>query len=158
MVETPALPHVVPSTAVLVTDRCYLRSFELSDAQRLATAANDPDIAKRMRSRFPSPYTLADGEAWIARCQALPPPAMQFGIFGIFTLDGEFAGSLGLEAPQGDSVYAGTREIGYYSARRFWGRGILTSALTHFVRWAFMANTERSEASSFFNCILKTSY
>ncbi|KAI1260084.1 acetyltransferase [Xylariaceae sp. FL1019] len=134
MAQTPAPAHDVPSTAIFATDRCYLRPLEPSDAQTLATAANDPEIAKYMRSRFPSPYTLADGEAWIARCQALSPPVMHFGIF---TLDGEFAGSLGLEAPQGDSVYRGTREIGYYSVRRFWGRGILTSAVTKFVRWAF---------------------
>ncbi|KAI1328264.1 acetyltransferase [Xylariaceae sp. FL0255] len=135
MATTNATPtHNVPSTAIFVTDKCYLRPFEPSDAPALAEVCNDREIAKNLRSRFPSPYTLADAEWWIAHCQSLPAPAMQFGIF---TLNGELAGSVGLEPPKGDAIYAGTRELGYYLARRLWGRGIMPSAVRQFVKWAF---------------------
>lgn len=78
-----------------------------------------------MRSRFPSPYTLADAEFWITHCHSAPAPTMLE--FGIFTLeDGEHAGSLGLAPPQGDAIYAGTRELGYYVARRCWGKGSMS--------------------------------
>lgn len=84
----------------------------------MAEASNDPELAKYMRNTFPSPYTLADAHSWIEHCHSQPILA-----FGIFTLDGEYAGSLGLQPPKGDSIYAGTRELGYLVIRKFWGRG-----------------------------------
>ncbi|KAI8629355.1 acetyltransferase [Xylariaceae sp. FL1651] len=131
-----ASDHVVPATAILVTDKCYLRRHETSDAEALANAANDREVTRYMRSSFPWPYTLDNAHSWIAHCQSLPAPVMQFCIF---TLAGEFAGSVGLELPKGDVVYAGTREIGYFTARKFWGHGIMSSAVRGFVRWAFTA-------------------
>ncbi len=115
-----ASEHTIPPTAILVTEKCYLRPYEVSDAEPMAEAANDPEITKYLRSRFPSPYTLADAHEFIALCRSLPAPALSFGIF---TLEGEIAGSMALEPPKGDPVYAGTRELGYYLVPKFWGRG-----------------------------------
>ncbi|KAI0398426.1 acetyltransferase [Xylariaceae sp. FL0594] len=135
-----------PSTAIIATNRFLIRPFEESDAAGLASTANDVDISRWMRSRFPSPYTLQDAEWWIAHCRSGQPPAMLN--FGIFTLDSEeddeeeggfeqHAGSVGLEQPKDDVVYAGTRELGYYMAKRCRGKGIMTEAVREFTRWAF---------------------
>ncbi|KAI0453692.1 acyl-CoA N-acyltransferase [Xylaria acuta] len=141
-----ASEHKIPTTAILTTERCYLRPYEFSDAEAMAGAANDPELVKYMRARFPSPYTLADAHAWVEYCHSGPILA-----FGIFTLEGEYAGSVSLESPKGDGIYAGTRELGYYVARRFWGRGLMTEAVRAFTRWAFAAYPEllRIEASVF---------
>ncbi|TGJ88166.1 hypothetical protein E0Z10_g558 [Xylaria hypoxylon] len=126
--------HTIPSTAIFVTEKCYLRRYEVSDAEALAEAANDPEIVKYMRSSFPSPYSLADAHAFIAHCHSLPAPALSFGVF---TLQGELAGSMSLDSPKGDLIYAGTRELGYFVARKFWGRGITSEAVQELTRWAF---------------------
>lgn len=115
----------IPETAILATKKCYLRPYEASDAEALAKAANDPEIAKNMRSGFPSPYTLANAQFWIELCRAEPISLT----FAIFTPEGEYAGAVSLMEPKGDKIYAGTREIGYFAAQRFWGRGSKLSPL-----------------------------
>ncbi|KAI0489596.1 acyl-CoA N-acyltransferase [Xylaria cf. heliscus] len=138
--------HKIPPTAIIKTEKIYLRPFEVSDAEALASASNDPELVKYLRSRFPSPYTLADAHAWIAHCHSQP-----ILTFAIFTVGGEYAGSLGLEPPKGDIIYGGTRELGYVLARKFWGRGIMTEAVREFTRWAFATLPEllRIEAAVF---------
>ncbi|KAI0543144.1 acetyltransferase [Xylaria digitata] len=126
--------HVIPPTAIFVAERCYLRRWEDSDAEAQAEMVNDPEVVRYLRSRIPSPYALADAQEYIAYCKALPPPALSFGVF---TLRGELAGSIGLEPPKGDRIYAGTRELGYLASRKFWGRGIMTEAVRELTRWAF---------------------
>ncbi|KAI1304704.1 acetyltransferase [Xylaria venustula] len=145
---TGGAAHTIPPTAVVVTTRCYLRRYEESDAEAQAEVANDPEIARHMRSRFPTPYSLADSRAFIAHCRALEPPALSFVIY---TLDGQLAGSMSLEPPKGDRIYAGTRELGYWCARKFWGRGLMTEAVRDFTRWAFATVPDllRIEASTF---------
>ncbi|KAI0430982.1 acetyltransferase [Xylaria sp. FL1042] len=145
---TTIAPHTIPPTAIFVTSKCYLRRYELSDAEPQAIVANDAEIVKYMRSRFPHPYTLADSQSFIEHCRALEAPALSFAIL---TLDGELAGSMSLEPPKGDPIYAGTRELGYWSARKFWGRGIITEAVRELTRWAFANVPEllRIEAAVF---------
>lgn len=137
----------IPETAILATKKCYLRPYEASDAEALAKAANDPEIAKNMRSGFPSPYTLANAQFWIELCRAEPISLT----FAIFTPEGEYAGAVSLMEPKGDKIYAGTREIGYFAAQRFWGRGIMGEAVRGFTRWAFatLPDLLRIEASTF---------
>ncbi|KAI1369487.1 acetyltransferase [Xylaria arbuscula] len=129
-------PHTIPPTAILATEKVYLRRYEASDAEAMSSAANDPELAKYLRSRFPSPYTLSDAESFIAHCASLP--AEHALTFGMFTLEsGEVAGTVSLEPPKGDPIYHGTRELGYWVARKFWGRGIMTDAVRALTRWAF---------------------
>ncbi|RYC60839.1 hypothetical protein CHU98_g5363 [Xylaria longipes] len=141
-----ASEHRIPTTAILTTEICYLRPYEFSDAEAMAEAANDSKLVKYMRARFPSPYTLADAHAWVEHCQSQPILA-----FGIFTFEGQYAGSVSLEPPKGDRIYAGTRELGYYSAPKLWGRGIMSEVVHAFTRWAFATHPEllRIEASVF---------
>ncbi|TRX98203.1 hypothetical protein FHL15_000848 [Xylaria flabelliformis] len=138
--------HKVPATAIFATEKCYLRPFEVSDAEALAEAANDPELIKYLRAGFPSPYTLADAHSRIEYCHTHPILA-----FGVFTLDGQYAGTVSLEPPTGDRIYAGTRELGYFGARKFWGRGIMSQAVREFTRWAFATHPEllRIEATVF---------
>ena len=39
-----------------------LRPWRRSDAEAVAAAADNPNIAANLRNVFPSPYTLADAE------------------------------------------------------------------------------------------------
>ena len=72
--------HKIPETAILATEKCYLRPYEASDAEALAEAANDPEVAKNLRSSFPSPYTLAHAQFWIEQCRT-DTVSLTFAIF-----------------------------------------------------------------------------
>ncbi len=76
-----------------------------ADAADIAAALDDIEVA-RWLSRVPHPYTRADAEAFLARNAA--PDAAVFAIFDA----GGLAGVIGME-----------RELGYWLARRAWGRG-----------------------------------
>ncbi|KAH9891495.1 acetyltransferase [Xylariomycetidae sp. FL2044] len=136
----------IPATAILSTDKCFIRPFEMEDAPALAHAADDRELAKMMRDRFPSPYTLEDAKSWINLCQGSTSTLN----FGIFTLSGTYAGSIGLEARQPDVAWR-TRELGYFLGKQHRSQGIASSAVTAFTRWAFQQLPEllRIEATVF---------
>ncbi|KAI1503261.1 acyl-CoA N-acyltransferase [Biscogniauxia marginata] len=148
MEATPSatLPILPCSTAIFTTDKCSVRPFEPSDAEALAALANDPEVAKTLRDRFPRPYTLADAHSWIGYCRG-GDPVLQFAVCAP---DGSLAGAIGLEAARAD-VSRCTRELGYWLGRRYWKMGIAGAAARAFVRWAFAALPEllRIEAGVF---------
>ncbi|KAI0841480.1 acyl-CoA N-acyltransferase [Hypoxylon sp. FL0890] len=123
-------PESLPAP-IVTTDKCIIRPYTLSDAEPMAAAANFPEISLYMRNRFPSPYTLENSKFWIDFSMKATPMVN----FGIFTLDGDFAGGIGLTP--GQDVEYRTWEIGYWVAKHHWGKGIATSALKAFSAWAF---------------------
>ncbi|KAJ9139083.1 hypothetical protein NKR23_g8069 [Pleurostoma richardsiae] len=144
---------------ILTTPRLLIRPYHPSDAAPSQRAADSPAITQYMTNAFPSPYTLADANAWIAIASTptVPPaspssPAMllQFAILvydddGSTSADGSsggsraatFAGGIGLK-PHAD-VEARTMEVGYWIAEAYWGRGLATEAVAAFARWSFGA-------------------
>jgi ribosomal-protein-alanine N-acetyltransferase len=101
---------------------CTLRPWCLDDVEPLPEVANDPDVARYMNHRFPSPYTRTDAEAWI-RPQLEQPDVRNWAI----EVDGALAGGIGLTV--GELEHAGNVAIGYWLSKRFWGRGIASDAL-----------------------------
>ena len=101
---------------------CTLRPWQLDDVDALSRVANDPDVARYMNHRFPSPYTRADAEAWI-RLKLDEPAALHWAI----DVDGALAGGIGLIP--GDLEHAGNVAIGYWLGKRWWGKGIASDAL-----------------------------
>ena len=51
---------------------CTIRPWRASDLESLVLHADNPRIAANLRDVFPSPYTRADGEAWLAMATADP--------------------------------------------------------------------------------------
>ena len=101
---------------------CTLRPWRLDDVDASAELANDPDVARYMTHRFPSPYTRADADAWI-RLQLDAPQVRNWAI----EVGGVLAGGIGLTP--GELEHAGNVMIGYWVGKRFWGRGIASDAL-----------------------------
>jgi len=123
-----------PSTRVRLMEitcaSCVLRPLVPADAPSLARHANDRDVWRNLRDRFPHPYTLRDAESYIG---AVAGRAPQTG-FGI-AVEGEAAGTIGLVP--GDDIERCSAEVGYWLGRSFRGRGIVTDALRAVTAYAF---------------------
>jgi RimJ/RimL family protein N-acetyltransferase len=83
-----------------------------------------------MRDLFPSPYTRADADRFIAMATG-PSRNLLLAI----EVDGRAAGGIGIHPLE--DVYRGTAEIGYWLGEPFWGRGIATHAVRALVPVAF---------------------
>lgn len=110
-----------------------LRPWQAGDAASLVRHADDREIWRNLRDRFPHPYTASDAEAWLAWVTH-QQPSTHWAI----EVDGEAAGSIGFSL--GEDVHARMAEVGFWLGRRFWGRGIVTDALRAVTAYAFAAH------------------
>jgi [ribosomal protein S5]-alanine N-acetyltransferase len=117
--------------AVLLTgQRCSLRRFRGGDAASLVYHANNANVAKQLRDRFPHPYTRQDARAFLEFAASAEPPT-NFAI----EVDGQASGGLGYVP--GNDVERYSAEVGYWLGEECWGRGIVTEALCLFTEYAF---------------------
>ena len=121
MVMAPAAT-TFPPEPVIDAGPCRLRAWRDDDLEALLRHADNPAVSSGLRDRFPSPYTRADGEAFLASCSA-PRDDWRFAL----EVDGEAAGGLGLRP--GDDVHRHVAELGYWLGEQFWGRGIVLAAI-----------------------------
>ena len=112
-----------------------LRPFREGDQADLVRHANNANVAKHLRERFPQPYTRQAAEEWVAACK-VQSPALNLAI----TADDRVIGSIGL-LPGSDSSRA-SAEVGYWIGEEFWGRGIATQALQEIVAYGFRTLSE----------------
>jgi RimJ/RimL family protein N-acetyltransferase len=109
---------------------CVIRPWREGDEGSLVAHANNYNIWRNLRNRFPHPYTMEDAREWI-RLTGEESPRTNFAI----VVDGEAAGGIGLIL-KGD-IYRCSAEIGYWLGETFWGRGVVTEAVRTLTRWAF---------------------
>jgi ribosomal-protein-alanine N-acetyltransferase len=109
-----------------------IRSWRPGDADSLVREADNRNIWLTVRDRFPYPYTHAHAEAWIDRVTS-DMPETHFAI----DLDGRAVGGIGLELQEDVSRYSA--ELGYWLGEAYWGRGIMTAAVSRFTEYAFAA-------------------
>ena len=114
----------------LILNRCTIRSWRLTDAEELASIADDRSIWINVRDRMPSPYTLADAISFLSTSSSADPET-NFAI----VVDGHVAGSIGLTP--GQDIYRLTAEIGYWIGKEWRGKGIGAEALRGLTMWAF---------------------
>ncbi len=107
-----------------------LRPWEPGDLENLVRFANNFKIAKNLTDKFPHPYTLEDGKAFLAMASEFNPPR----IMAIVAEEGAI-GSIGV-FPQTD-VHRFNAEMGYWLAEPYWSRGIMTRAIRLMVDYAF---------------------
>ena len=108
---------------VLTGSRCNVRPWRRTDAAALVKHANNPNVARQLRDRFPHPYTIHDAHAFLRSASAAQVPE-NFAI----EVDGESAGGIGYSV--GTDIERYSAEIGYWLSEALWGRGVATEALT----------------------------
>jgi len=107
-----------------------LRPWRATDAESVALHANDREVWRNMRDRFPHPYTVKDARDWIAFVATVPP-----GTNFTIEVDGAAVGGISFE-PLADVFRVGA-EVGYWLGKPYWGRGITTEAVRAVTDHAF---------------------
>ncbi|MHC1654028.1 GNAT family N-acetyltransferase [Stenotrophomonas maltophilia] len=115
-------------TPDLQGDGFRLRPWRPEDLASLLRHANDPDVSRGLRDRFPYPYTREDGEAFLAG-RVLNPGTLNLAI----EIDGQACGSVG--AQQGSAERGHMAELGYWLGQTYWGQGVMTRVVALFAPW-----------------------
>ncbi len=115
-----------------------LRPLCIQDAVPLAKLANNKNVHRYLRDRFPSPYWPEHALSFIECCQANEADGMS-KVRGIF-VDGHLVGIV--ESIFHIDIDARNAEIGYWLGEPYWGRGIATQALKMFCEQIFAEHTE----------------
>ena len=107
-----------------------MRSWFKSDLESLVREANNIQVARHLRDRFPHPYTRASGEAFLTHAASETEPSNL-----AIEVDGEAVGAVGFVP--GTDVERFSAEIGYWLGQPYWGRGIVTEALVLVTAYTF---------------------
>ncbi len=102
---------------------CVVRPWRAADAGSLVLHANNINIARQLRDRFPHPYTRANAIAFLKHASQDEDPTNL-----AIDVNGEAVGGVGYVP--GADVERYSAEIGYWLAEPHWGRGIVSEALT----------------------------
>ena len=96
----------------------------------LVLHANNLNVAKDLRDRFPHPYTRAHGFAFVSHALADGPPTNL-----AIEVDGAAVGGIGYV--RGNDVERYSAEVGYWLGEAYWRRGIVTEAVRVLTRYLF---------------------
>ena len=102
--------------------RCIVRHWRMTDAEALVRHADNVNVARQLRDRFPHPYTRANARFFLKAAKSAAEPSNL-----AIEVDGEAAGAIG-NVP-GMDVERYSAEIGYWLGESYWGRGVATEAL-----------------------------
>lgn len=114
----------------IVLERSVLRAWSMDDAPALPKYANNRNVSRCLRDRFPHPYTVDDANEFLQRTTVIQPP-----INLCLEVNREVAGGIGIEL--GHDVHRFTGQFGYWLGEPFWGRGIMTEAVGAFIDYCF---------------------
>jgi len=112
-----------------ITDRLRLRPPALSDAESIHNAyATDPEATRYLIWR---PHkNIEETNAFLRRCVEGWSTGSEFPWAITLKEGGELIGMVGLR------VHEFKADLGYVLARKFWGNGFATEAVTPILRWA----------------------
>jgi RimJ/RimL family protein N-acetyltransferase len=94
----------------------------MDDAEALVRHANNVNVARQLRDRFPHPYTRANASAFLKAATSAPEPSNL-----AIDVNGEAIGAIGYVP--GVDVERYSAEIGYWLGEAHWRCGIGTEAL-----------------------------
>ena len=106
----------------LAGGRCVVRAWTETDAGSLVEQANNLNVAKNLRDRFPHPYTKDNAREFL-KFAASRQDQSNLAI----DVDGAAVGAIGYVP--GSDVERFSAEIGYWLGEGYWGRGIATEAV-----------------------------
>jgi RimJ/RimL family protein N-acetyltransferase len=119
---------------IIVSEQIHLSEFQPSDRQALVEHLNNRLIYERTL-RIPFPYTEAAADEWLALSAQITKQQGCPVNWAIRGQDDALIGGCGFDGFEvGKSHRA---EIGYWLAKPFWGRGIMTQVVQRLSKHAF---------------------
>ena len=110
------------------SERLILRPIQAGDAASIFDGyAQDAEVVRYLR--FPPHQSLADTQAYIARCLATPPAAARTYAL-VDRVDQSVIGAFDLRRRDVHRL-----DCGFVLAQRRWGRGLMTEALSTMAAW-----------------------
>ncbi|MBA0049496.1 N-acetyltransferase [Streptomyces sp. AJS327] len=119
----------------LRTSRLLLRPFEARDLEAVRLACQDPEITRWLP--VPDPYLREHAEEFVLGTSPAGWREDTMYNFGVFTLDGELTGSMGLVRIERLRTVERQAEIGFWTARERRGQGYTDEAARAVIDWAF---------------------
>jgi RimJ/RimL family protein N-acetyltransferase len=119
---------------IVVNDQVHLSEFRPTDKDALVQHLNDPDIYDRTL-RIPFPYSDADADDRLELVVKTTEHQGRPVHWAIRTGDGALIGGCGFDGFQVSMSHRA--EVGYWLAKPFWGRGIMTAVVRRLCRHAF---------------------
>ena len=122
--------RLVGNAVHLEGERCRVRPWRETDGDSLVEHANNINVAKNLRDRFPHPYTRKNARDFLKFAASLEDQSNL-----AIEVDGAAVGAIGYVP--GHDVERFSAEIGYWLGEAYWGRGIVTEALVLTTEYAF---------------------
>ena len=107
-----------------------IREWRQNDLPSLVRYADNCNVWINLLDQFPHPYTQADGEAWISRCEQQNPQTH----FAIANSE-EAIGGIGVVLQSGNQHRSAA--IGYWLGEPFWNLGIMSLAARAITEYSF---------------------
>lgn len=115
----------------IITKDFILRPFRRGDEFSLAKNINDIKVIRNTLIPF-FPYTLKHAKDWIKKNLGEDKKKTPKMINFVIDIDDEVNGSVGFAKIEGHRV-----EIGYWLARKYWNKGIMTKATKLITKFGF---------------------
>jgi RimJ/RimL family protein N-acetyltransferase len=119
---------------IVVNDQVHLSEFRSPDKPALVQHLNDRDIYDRTL-RIPSPYTDASADDWLALVAKITEQQGRPVQFAVRSADDALIGGCGFDGFQAGKSHLA--EVGYWLAKPYWGRGIMTAVVQRLCQHAF---------------------
>ena len=117
--------------ATLRSRKIVLRPFKKGDEESLIRNINDKEIYKRTL-RIPFPYKLKDAKEWVKGCISSAKKRQKNSVNFAITINEEVIGGIGF-----DQIQQHKAEIGYWLAKQYWNKGIMTEAARLATKFGF---------------------
>jgi len=109
---------------------CELRTLQPRDAEPMAQYANNERIWQNVRDYFPHPYRIEDAVSFIAT-ECNRETQQNLGVI----YEDACIGVIGFYPMQ--DVYRLTADFGYWIGEPFWGKGIISAAISVMAEYIF---------------------
>lgn len=119
---------------IVVNDDIHLSPYRLSDKASLIKHINDPEI-NRNTLAIPYPYGEKEADEWL---KLTFQEEEKFGTYANWVIrdkHDELIGCIGRQILYGKESH--TDEVGYWLARPYWGKGIMTDVVKAFCDYWF---------------------
>ena len=120
--ETAAIVDPVPT--ITVDNNIYLSQITWDDKPAFLEHLNETDAFQKNMGVIPFPYTELDADQWISKVARETLEQDRCRSWAIRESGGQLIGGIGICGVNKHEK----AEMGYWLARRYWGRGIVTAA------------------------------